>query len=301
MDVDTRLLRYFVAVAEAGTLTRAAEVLFVSQPALTKQIRRLERELGVRLFSRSHDGMALTEAGEALLQHAPRLLARWQEARRATRRAEGRAAGKLRLGFLASAANESTQTIITEFTRRRPGWRVDMRQAPWSDPSAGLNDGHVDVALLRLPFPTAETLRVVELFTEQRCVALPTGHPLAERARVPFDELLDEPFVAAPEEAGGFRDYWLARDERRGRPVRIGAVTDHPDAWLNAIANGYGVALAPESAARFYARPGITYRPVSGIATSTVGVAWHPADDRHTVVRTFVECCVECTAGGDGT
>ncbi|MFI9824327.1 LysR family transcriptional regulator [Streptomyces sp. NPDC052013] len=293
MDVDTRLLRYFVAVAEEGTLTRAAERLFVSQPALTKQIKQLETRLGVRLFTRSRTGMALTEPGRTLAERVPSLLADWDEVLRETKSTAGRAARLLRVGFLASAANEATPRIIAEFTRRRPGWRVDMRQAAWSDPSAGLADGDVDVALLRLPFPGQDALRTATLFTEPRWVALPEGHPLAARAVVPFRELWEEPFVAAPPETGWWRDHWLASDERDGHPVRIGAVTDQPDEWLSAIANGYGIALAPASAAHFYARPGITYRPVSGVSPSRVGIAWAVADDANPVVQDFVRCCLD--------
>ncbi|MFF3498783.1 LysR family transcriptional regulator [Streptomyces sp. NPDC003247] len=293
MDVDTRLLRSFVAVAEEGTLTRAAERLFVSQPALTKQIRQLEAQLGARLFTRSRTGMALTEPGRVLSGRAPALLAEWDRVLRETRSAAGRAARVLRVGFMASAANEATPRIIADFTRRRPGWRVDMRQAAWSHPSAGLADGEVDVALLRLPFPGQDALRTEVLFTEDRWVALPAGHPLAARDVIPFRDLWDEPFVAAPPETGWWREHWLATDEREGHPVRIGAVTDQPDDWLSAIANGYGMALAPASAARFYARPGITYRPVSGVSPSRVGVAWSRADDTDPVVRDFVRCCLD--------
>lgn len=104
---------------------------------------------------------------------------------------------------------------------------------------------------------------------------------------------------AAPEETGGWRSYWLAADERAGCPVRIGAVAEQPDAWLSAIANGYGVALAPASAARFHARPGVTYRPVRSVSPSRVGVAWAAADDANPVVREFVRCCRE--AGPDAS
>ncbi len=301
MDVDTRLLRYSVAVADEGSLTRAAERLFVSQPALTKQIRQLETRLGVPLFVRSRTGMALTPAGRALAERAPALLADWDGMLRETRRAAGRAERVLRVGFVASAANEATQAIVAEFARRQPGRRADMRQAAWSDPTAGLAHGDTDVALLRLPFPGQDTLRVETLFTEPRWVALPTAHPFAMRELIPFRDLWDEPFVAAPPETGRWRDYWLAADEREGRPVRIGAVTDRPDDWLSAIANGYGIALAPESAARFYARPGITYRPVSGVSPSRVAVAWAPADDTDPAVQDFVRSCLDnrTRAGGE--
>ncbi|MFE5480957.1 LysR family transcriptional regulator [Streptomyces sp. NPDC056527] len=293
MDVDTRLLRYFDAVAQEGNLTRAAERLFVSQPALTKQIRQLELLLGVQLFTRSRAGMALTEPGRALAAGVPGLLTDWDRLRRDTRSAASRASRVLRVGFLASAANELTPRITAAFVACRPGWRVDMRQAPWSDPTAGLAAGDVDAALLRLPFPGQDDLRTETLLTEARVVVMPDDHPLAGRDAIPFRELWDEPFVAAPPETGPWHDYWLAVDEREGHPVRIGAVTEKPDDWLTAIANGYGIALAPESAARFYPRPGVVYRPVIGVAPTSVGVAWPPAADTDPVVQDFVRCCLD--------
>jgi DNA-binding transcriptional LysR family regulator len=295
MDVDTRLLRYFAVVAQEGNLTRAAERLFVSQPALTKQIRQLESQLGVRLFIRSRAGMTLTAAGQELAGLVPAVLDGWDQALRETRAAASRDARVLRIGFLAGAANEATEQIIAAFGRRRPGWRVEMRAATWLDPTAGLASGDVDAALLRLPFPGQDTLRVEVLLTEPRWVALPAAHPLAARERIAFAELWDEPFVAAPAETGWWREWWLAADEREGHPVRIGSVTGtgQPDDWLSAIANGYGVALASESAARYYARPGIVYRPVSGVSPSRVGVAWPPAADANPVVQDFVRCCLD--------
>jgi DNA-binding transcriptional LysR family regulator len=295
MDVDTRLLRYFSAVAMEGNLSRAAEGLFVSQPALTKQIRRLESQLGVRLFTRSRAGMTLTAAGQALADRVPAVLAGWDQALREARSAASQAGRVLRVGFLAGAANEATQQIIAAFTRRRPGWRVEMRAASWTDPTAGLASGDTDVALLRLPFPGQAGFRVEVLITEPRYVALPASHRLAGRDHIRFRDLWDEPFVAAPAETGAWRDWWLAADEREGHPVRIGAVTDsgQPDDWLAAIANGGGIALAPESAARYYARPGVTYRPVTGISPSQVGVAWPPAADTDPVIQDFIRCCLE--------
>jgi DNA-binding transcriptional LysR family regulator len=295
MDVDTRLLRYFAAVAAEGNLTRAAERLFVSQPALTKQIRQLENQLGMRLFTRSRAGMTLTPAGQALAGKVPAVLAGFDQALRETKSAASAAARVLRVGFLAGAANEATQQIIAAFARLRPGWRAEMRAAPWIDPTAGLASGDTDVALLRLPFPGQDTYRVEMLFTEPRWVALPATHPLAGRDHICFRELWDEPFVAAPAETGAWRDWWLAAGEREGHPVRIGAVTEtgQPDDWLTAIANGDGVALAPESAARYYARPGIIYRPVTGVSPSRVGVAWPPDADTNPVIADFIRCCLD--------
>ena len=293
MDINTRLLRYFAAVAKEGNLTRAAQALFVSQPALTKQIKQLESQLGVQLFTRSRAGMTLTAAGQALAARVPTMLTGWDQALREAKTADRQAAQVLRVGFLAGAANEATQQIIAAFAHRQPGWRAEMRTASWLDPTCGLANGDTDVALLRLPFPGQDNLRVEVLFTEPRCVALPTIHPLAERDHIAVRDLWDEPFVAAPTTTGTWRDWWLATDEREGHPVRIGTVTDtgQPDDWLTAIANGDGIALAPESATRYYARPGITYRPLTGVSPSQVGVAWPPTADTNPVIQDFVRCC----------
>src|SRR6516165_8178091 len=293
MDLDTRVLRYVAAVADEGNLTRAAGRLFVSQPALTKQIKHLEEQLAVQLFGRSRAGMSLTEPGRVFAEHLPRLLADWDHLMRDTSSAARRAASKLRIGFVASAANEATQVIVAAFTRIRPDWRVEMRQAAWSNPSAGVADGDVDAAFVRLPFPGQDDLRVELLLTEPRCVALPASHPLAGAEEpIAFRDLLDEPVVAAPRETGPWSDYWIAMEERDGHPISIGAVTEHPDDWLSAIANGYGIAFPPESSARFYSRPGIAYRSVGGISPSQVAVAWTTIADNDPVVQDFVHCCL---------
>lgn len=291
MDIDTRLLRYFAMVAEEAHLTRAAERLYISQPALTRQIKQLEAHLGVELFTRSRAGMALNEAGRVLAERVPDVLEEWDTALRETRGAYSRASHVLHVGFVASAANESTQKIIGSFARHRPGWRVEMRQTDWSDPTAGLADGQVDAALLRLPFPGQDKFRVEVLISEPRWVGIPASHPLSELTEIPFRKLWDEPFIATPPESGWWRDYWLATDEREGHPVTIGAIARNPDEWLTAIANGYGVSLTPEATARFYQRPGVTYRPVTDVSPSQVGVAWAPAGNDD-VIRDFVRACL---------
>lgn len=289
MDVDTRLLRYFAAIAEEGNLTRAAHRLFVSQPSLTKQLKHLESQLGVRLFTRSSTGMTLTDAGRALAARVPSVLADWDGAVCETRST----ARVLRVGFLASAANEATQDIVAAFGQRRPGWRVDLRQAPWSDPTAGLANADVPVALLRLPFPGEEKFGVRSLFSEPRRVALSSSHPLARRDEIAFPELWDEPVVVTPSLKGTWRDHWLATSERDGHEVRIGAVTEEPDEFLNAIANGRGIALVPACISLLCNKPGVVFAPLTGVSPSEVGVAWLP--EAGEAVADFVSCCLEVT------
>ncbi|MEV3861358.1 LysR family transcriptional regulator [Streptomyces sp. NPDC050095] len=289
MDIDTRLLRYFTAVAEEGHLTRAAERLYISQPALTKQIKQLENLLGVDLFTRSRAGMALTDAGRALAERTPAVVDAWDAALRETRGAASRAARVLRVGFVASAANELTQRIVAEFARRRPGWKVELTQTAWDDPTAGLASGAADAAFIRLPVPGQDAFHLEVLITEPRWVGLPLHHRLADRDVVDFTDLLDEPYVAAPAGTGRWRDYWLALDERAGHPVTIGATAHNPDEWLTAIAHGHGISLTPEATARFYQRPDVVYRPVRGVSESEVAVAWAPQPSD--AVRDFVAAC----------
>jgi DNA-binding transcriptional LysR family regulator len=219
------------------------------------------------------------------------ILTAWQEAETAV--ADAAAVGRtvLRVGFVASAANEMTSEIIAAFAQLRPGWRVAMTQTPWSDPTAGLADGSVHAALLRLPLPGHEDLIDNEpLLTEPMWIAMSSSHPLAGRKRVAFSELLGEPFVATPPDSGGWRDYWLGTAHRNGRPAVIGAEANSPDEWLQAISNGQGISLTPAATARFYARPGLTYLPLDGVDPSVVAVCWRH-NERRTAVHDFVLCC----------
>ncbi|MFI6871161.1 LysR family transcriptional regulator [Nocardia sp. NPDC050406] len=300
MDIDTRLLRYFVAVAQEGNLTRAAQRLYVSQPALTKQIKQLEQQLGVELFTRSRSGMTLTEPGRVFAAHAPGLLGGWDRMLRDTKSGASAAAKVLRVGFIASAANEFTPEITAAFRREHPDWRIDMRQTGWLDPSAGLADGDVDVALVRLPFPGDDQYRTRELFTEPRWIALPATHALADRAEIAFEELWSEPFVAAPPESGWWRDFWIGADQRPAETAVIGAIAHNTDEWLTAIGNGFGISFTPASSARYYPRPGVVYRAVRGIGPSRVAVAWPEFSEANARVRDFIRCCREICAGGGG-
>jgi DNA-binding transcriptional LysR family regulator len=286
MDVHLRDLRYFVAVAEELHFTRAAELLHISQPSLSKQIRVLERDLGFPLFRRDRRTVALTDAGEALLPRAREVLGDWDRAlAEATQRARA-AAATLRVGFQTSVAGSLYRLAVTCFTNDHPGWSVELKLHPWSDPTAGLLDDTSDIAFLWLPVPGQERLAWQTLRTEPRHVALWRKHQLAERAELQLSELLDEPFVALPPAAGALRDYWLAVDERDGHPVRIGAQAETPDETFEAVAAEQGVALLSAGNAELYARPGIITRPVIDLSPAELAVVWR-ADDERPIIREF--------------
>jgi DNA-binding transcriptional LysR family regulator len=286
MDVHVRDLRYFVAVAEELHFTRAAESLRISQPSLSRQIRLLERNLGVPLFQRDRRTVTLTRAGEALLPRARDVLSSWDDAlAEATQRAR-EAAGVLRVGFQTSVAGPLYQVTVARFAARHPDWTVELKLRPWSDPTAGLLDGTSDVAFVWLPIPGQERLERQTLWTEPRHVALWCTHPLAEQIELRISDLLDEPFVALPPAAGSMREHWLAMEERDGHPVRIGAHAETPDETFEAVAAKQGVVLLSAGTAQVYSRPEIVTRPVVDISEAEFAITWRAGEERR-IVRDF--------------
>jgi DNA-binding transcriptional LysR family regulator len=291
MDVHVRDLRYFVAVAEELSFTKAAtERLFISQPALSKQVRQLETTLKVSLFDRDHRSIRLTVAGAALLPQARDVIARWDEASEVIAELAATQRSRLTVGFQTSIGRGLRPAISARFQERRPGWSVDFQQVSWADASAGLLDGSTDVAILWLPVPDSDALSWRVLASEPRWVALSRKHRLARRRTIPFAELLDEPFLALPATAGPLRDYWLATEERGDHPIRIAAEVSTPDEVFEAVAGGVGVVLLSEGNAAIYKPAGVISKPVRGLSPSQLAVAWRTRDER-AVVRDFVAAC----------
>ncbi|MBO4260509.1 LysR family transcriptional regulator, partial [Streptomyces griseorubiginosus] len=173
-DVHVRDLRYFVTVAEELHFTRAAERLYVSQPALSKQIRALERQLGVQLLRRDRQGVELTPAGAELLPHARRVIEAWAEGASAMREARAALRSTLVVGMSTSPGRGGLLPAIrSRFTAAHPGATVRLRQISWEDPTAALADGEADVAFVWLPLPDQERYAWTVVAEEPRLVALP--------------------------------------------------------------------------------------------------------------------------------
>jgi DNA-binding transcriptional LysR family regulator len=285
MDAHLRELRYFVATAEELNVTAAAARLYVSQPALSKQLRALERRLGLELFDRRPRGLELTAAGRALLPVAREVLSAWDEGFAVARRA-GRPR-QMVVGMQTAVGRDLQRPAAQRFTAAAPGWTVSLRLVGWDDPSAGLADASSDVAFVWLPVPDAGLATRV-LVREDRWLAMPAEHPLAGRDEIAFADLLAEPFVALPAAAGALRDFWLGADARDGGTPVIGAEATAADEVLELVSAGAGVALIAEGNARLYERPGITFRPVTDLAPAELAIAWRRSDLRD-VVRLFVD------------
>ncbi|MFL5840676.1 MAG: LysR family transcriptional regulator [Thermoleophilaceae bacterium] len=300
MDVHLRDLRYFVAVAEELSFTRAAtERLFISQPALSKQIRQLETTLNVTLFDRERRSIRLTAAGEALLVHAREVMTRWDEASELMGEAAAAQRSRLTVGFQTSIGRGLWPRISACFAQRQPDWGVDFQQVAWADASAGLLSGSTDVAILWLPVPDPDAISWRELLSEPRWVALPAAHRLARRRTIPFRELLEEPFLALPSAAGPLRDYWLATEERGNHRARVAGEVSSADEAFEAVAYGVGLVLLAQGNVDLYQPAGVVFRPVSGLSPSTLAVAWRSRDER-LVVRDFVKACAQACDGSAG-
>lgn len=292
MDVHVRDLRYFVAVAEELHFTRAAERLYVSQPALSKQVRALERQLGVELFRREPRGVALTEAGVALLPHARRVLDAWSEGSAAVESVRAAARGTLVVGMSTSPGRGGLLPAIrSRFTAAHPDTVLRLRQVSWEDPTAGLADGDADVAFVWLPLPDADRYAWTVVAEEPRLVALPESHALAARTEVDFTDPADEPFLALPASAGPLRDYWLALEERGSRAPRIGAEIASTEETYEALVAGLGVCLVATGNAPLITLGGVVTRPVRGISPSRYALAWRAEDGGRALVRAYAEAC----------
>ncbi len=292
MDVHVRDLRYFVAVAEELSFTRAAGRLFIAQPSLSKQIRQLETSLRATLFERDHRVVSLTEAGAALLPQARQIIEQWEAAQCAVVHAATEQKTTLTVGFHTRIGRGLIPGVTARMATALPAWKPLFRQIAWRDPTVGLASGEVDVAIAWLPVPDDATLSWKVVATEDRWVALPSGHRLATRDVVPLNELADEPFIALPRTAGTLREFWLGND-RRPTPARVVAEAETAEEAIEAVGAGVGAVLLSSGNAKVYQRDDIVCLPVAGLTPSELAVVWRTGDDRR-AVRVFTDACTQC-------
>jgi DNA-binding transcriptional LysR family regulator len=253
MSGDARLLRPFVVLAEELHFGRAAERLDITQPALSQQIKRLELQLGVRLFARTRARVDLTEAGAAVLAPARVAVdaaATIDELARGFRRGE---LGELRLG-ISPGAHYMAQTLLSEFARRRPNVRVRATQDNSGALAAQIVSGQLEVALGFCTAPTSGVLRE-PLLDEPAVVAVAAGHPLAKRSAVTLRELWDQTFALVDNQDGrGYNRAVLSLCREAGFEPRTAPNPQGPMAWEAAVRAQGCVGLTTRSAAASTAR-----------------------------------------------
>ncbi|AXH93874.1 LysR family transcriptional regulator [Micromonospora aurantiaca] len=265
--METRELRYFVAVAEELHFGRAARRLGIAQPPLSRAIRQLERRLGVTLLERDSRRVALTGAGSVLLREGRAALDAVDAADRRTRRAGEAANGGagLVLATKAGASSELLPKLLDAYAAEPDAVRVEVLLSGIGEQERSLRDGRADVALLHLPFDSTTGLDTEELVTEQQVVVLPAGHPLAGRAQLRMADVETLPGLPLPR--------WPLRDgtypDGPGPEVR-----DHSQ-LLQLVALGRTAVLLPESC-RSLLWPDMAAVPVPDAPTVTTVIAWPP-------------------------
>lgn len=281
MDVDLRLIRYFTVVAEHGTFHRAAAALRTAQPSLSRQIRQLEKVLGVPLFERTRQGSHLTAAGEAFLPEALSLLRAADRAADRARSAGG--PGPLTIGY---TGNLLVTRVVRELRRR--GATVRTRHLPPREVAAALTDHRIDVAVTRLPL-AADRLRVTVLYEEPRVLVVPVSHRLAGRDSVSLADFADEPLVrhSDPE----LDAFWRVDPRPDGRPAPDGPTAASVEDKLELVAAGDALTLAPPGDEHTSLRRDLTFVPVPDVEPCRVVVATRAGD-----ANPLIEQCRAVTA-----
>ena len=252
--IELRRLRAFVAVAEEGHITRAAERLGMQQPPLTRLLRGLERELGVLLMHRLARGVRPTEAGEALLEEARAVLARAEGVKDAVRRAARGEQGRLAVGFTSSAAlHPFVPNTLRAFREALPGVAVVLEEAGTVELVDALLHGRLDAAFVRSPVASIASLLVDPLLDEPMVATLPAGHRFAVETDepLPLAELRSEDFVLYRRAAGpGLYDSILAACRAAGFSPKVVQEAPRLPATLSLVAAGLGVSVVPASMRR---------------------------------------------------
>ena len=267
--MDLRQLRYFLAVAKTGHMTRAAEALGMAQPPLSQQIKGLETQIGLPLFKRHAKGVTLTEAGRTLQADATRLLHDFDALQsRMQLLAEGKT-GRLDIAFTSSAAaHEFTPYALRECRARHPGLVLDIGEANAAEITEAVAQGRLHCGLLRVPVDHPPGLVFDTLQHEPAMVALPIDHPLALRQRrgqptpVRLADLQDEPLILVRRTgAPGLYANLPALCVAQGVQPRVVAEVPRMLTNLNLVAAGTGVSVVPSSMLGVH-RHAIAYRPL---------------------------------------
>lgn len=285
MSLELRHLRCFVAVAEHGQVSAAAEALHVAQPAVSQTIRQLERVLGVSLFDRTPRGVTLTEAGADILPQARAALQSSEDALHTARAHVREQSRRLAVGFLPPLTRIASE-ILTAFEQAQPIIDVALRQVGFALDVAPVRTREVDLAFVWAAADTPEV--TLETLTEEpRVVCLAADSPLASQRRLTFADVEDLPVPALP---AGFTqelaDY-LHLAELRRRPAAqadLAPSSVEEIVWL--ITSGRSVCLGPASLAEMFARPGVAIVPLADVDPVPIALA-RRTDDRRPAVRAF--------------
>ena len=274
--MELRHLRYFVAVAEEQNVTRAAARLHVSQPPLTRQIRDLEDELGVELFTRTGKSIKLTEAGRVFLAEAQASLLRVEAAVKVVRAFASGQGGELHVGYAPSPTVGILPRVLRAFRNVSPGARITLHDLASPEMLAGLRAGRLHAAFMMQPArQAARGITFEQLITYPMVVAVPPDHPFSKRRSVPVAEVLREPLVAYDRKE--FPDYHQFLGRTLGavvKKLRFAGECDGGMSLIAAVESGKGVHVSSSILAKTAGRR-LRYIPLAPAPPPTVvGIAY---------------------------
>jgi DNA-binding transcriptional LysR family regulator len=265
MDLpDLWQLRYFTAVAEHLHFGRAAEVLHISQPPLSRAIRALEERLGVALFLRTRRRVELTPEGARLLEEAKRMTEQLERVVLELRGMRSGERGRLRIGFVSLADYGVLPALLKAAKAARPGVAFALREMLSPEQALALAAGDLDFGFLLPPVSESGSLEHIVVQRERFLAALPSSHPLArQRGALSVRALVDDPFVMVPREiAPGLYDIVAGLVAKAGFPLNVAQEAIQMQTVVSLVSSGLGVALVPESVANL-GRQGVVYRPLA--------------------------------------
>src|SRR6202047_1297044 len=249
--MELRQIRSFLSVAETLHFGRTAEMIHLSQPALSLQIRALEDEIGVRLFERNRRKTALTAAGVAFREDATGALLRLDQAVHKAKLAANGKLGILRIGFISTAGNEIVPTIIRQFREFNAEVEFSLRNVLTTDQFRMLEAGSLDIGFLRLPIGGHSELEVVTVHREPFVLVVPSSHKLAKRKRVRLREAAGHDFVMYERAyAPGFHDLIFGLLCDAGIIPNVRQTAGEMPTLISLVDSGMGVAILPASAVK---------------------------------------------------
>ena len=272
--MELRQIRSFLSIAETLHFGRTAELIHISQPALSLQIRALEEEVGVRLFERNRRKTTLTAAGFAFRDHAAVALSQLEQAIRRAKLAANGKLGLLRIGFISTAGSEIVPDIVRQFRELNPEVEFSLRNILTAEQVQMLETGSLDIGFLRLPIGGHSALDVVTVHREPFVLIVPSSHKLAKRKAVRLRELADQDFVMYERTyAPGFHDliFGILRDARI--VPNVTQTAGEIPTLISLVDSGMGITILPASAARYSVASVVACEILDRMPMSEIGVA----------------------------
>jgi len=267
--MELRHLRYFIAVAEEGHITRAAERLGMQQPPLSFRIKAMERELDVQLFHRKARGVDLTDAGRAFLDNVRAMLAHFDQTFETTRRIARGELGQICVGITPmSTFHPFVPRAIRAFRESFPLVSLRLEEVISNELVERVRNGRIDVALTRTPISHPDGLVVSSLLEEPLMLALPSKHALAGTSRngggaLSLKRLAQETFIVYGPPGSGLVEATTAACHAAGFTPRIGQAAPRVTSMIGLVASGLGISLVPTSLGHLHL-DGMVYRRLKG-------------------------------------